>query len=117
MLHQLKLQREPFNLIKSGKKTIELRLNDDKRQKIGIGDYIVFSETVSKETIKAEVIKLYRFDSFSELYQKLPLEKCGYNEEELLLAGPKDMNKYYTLEQQNLYGVLGIEIRVVTSDK
>ena len=34
MLHEMKLQNGPFNSIKNGKKTIELRLYDEKRQKV-----------------------------------------------------------------------------------
>ena len=31
-MHEMHLDHEPFELIKNGKKTIELRLNDKKRQ-------------------------------------------------------------------------------------
>lgn len=31
-MHEMHLDHEPFELIKNGKKTIELRLNDEKRQ-------------------------------------------------------------------------------------
>ena len=34
MKHEMKLNVEPFDKIKNGKKTIELRLNDEKRQLI-----------------------------------------------------------------------------------
>ena len=42
MLHEMKLQNGPFNSIKNGKKTIELRLYDEKRQKVKIRDKIEF---------------------------------------------------------------------------
>ena len=35
----------------------------------------------------------------------------GYNENEI--ANPKDMEQYYSKEEQDKYGVLGIEIKVV----
>ena len=31
MTHYMELQNDPFNKIKTGEKTIELRLNDEKR--------------------------------------------------------------------------------------
>ena len=34
MIHTMKLDAVPFEKIKSGKKTVELRLFDEKRQKI-----------------------------------------------------------------------------------
>lgn len=44
MNHKMNLFPEPFEMISSGQKTIELRLNDEKRQKIQIGDIIEFSQ-------------------------------------------------------------------------
>lgn len=43
ILHHMKLKRSPFEKIKNGSKSIELRLNDEKRQKVQIGDFIEFS--------------------------------------------------------------------------
>ena len=42
MIHEMKLNKEPFEKIRDGKKTIELRLNDEKRQRVRVGDSIVF---------------------------------------------------------------------------
>ncbi len=106
--HNMKLQPDPFKNIKSGKKTIELRLNDEKRQKISPGDTIVFS--CKEEKLKTNVIALYHFSSFNELYETLPLEKCGYSNREINNASPDDMLKYYSKEAQEKYGVLGIEL-------
>lgn len=113
MTHQMKLLESPFEKIRSRKKTIELRLNDEKRQKIQVGDLIVFTQIETKEQITAEVIGLHRFLSFDELYKNLPLLKCGYTEETAGSAKPEDMDKYYSREKQKEYGVLGIEIKVV----
>ena len=40
MIHRMKLDNEPFVNIKNGIKKIEIRLNDEKRQKIKVRDYI-----------------------------------------------------------------------------
>ena len=37
-MHEMRLHNSPFNLIKSGTKTIELRLNDEKRSLIKVGE-------------------------------------------------------------------------------
>ncbi len=71
MKHQMKLCPEPFELIRTGNKTIELRLNDEKRQKIRIGDIVEFTQTETGEKLTAEVTDLFQFDSFAELYQKI----------------------------------------------
>ena len=111
MIHDMKLNDRPFEMIKSGAKTIELRLYDDKRRKIKVGDSICFRSQI--DTVTAEVKALYVFRSFVELYAALPLDKCGYNADELASASPEDMLEYYTKEQIEAYGVVGIEIEVV----
>jgi len=111
-MHQMKLNPEPFRQIQSGQKTIELRLFDEKRRGIKIGDTIVFTNAETAETLTATVVNLHRFESFEALYKALPLLKCGYTSENVSVASPKDMNKYYSEEQQKKHGVLGIEIYV-----
>ena len=107
-MHYMKLHPEPFAMIKSGKKTIELRLYDEKRQKIKVGDTIEFTDAVSGETLRATVTALHRFDNFAELYRSLPLLSCGYTEETVAEAKPSDMETYYTVVEQEKYGVVGI---------
>ena len=109
-IHNMKLHAAPFEKIKSGEKTIELRLYDEKRQKIQPGDQIVFTNTETGEILTANVINLHRFDSFRELYATLPLLKCGYTPEDVHTADPADMEAYYSKEEQTKYGVVGIEI-------
>ena len=109
----MNLNPEPFAMIRSGQKTIELRLNDENRQKIKVGDSIEFTQTETREFLIVQVIAIHRFDFFAELYQKLPLLKCGYTKADIETAKPEDMDLYYTPEQQAKYGVLGIEIKII----
>ena len=99
----------PYDMIASGKKTIELRLLDEKRSQIKEGDIIVFTRFPSDEAITAKVLKLHKFNTFEELYKSLPLLKCGYTEENVGKASHNDMNMYYSYEKQLKYGVVGIE--------
>lgn len=111
MLHTMRLNTSPFNMIKSGEKTIELRLNDEKRSRISVGDEIEFISTENSEEHIYTIVKaLHKFHSFKELYRNLPLTKCGYTQDDVCNARAEDMNMYYSVEQQNKYGVLGIEL-------
>ena len=113
MKHYMNLCPEPFEMIRSGKKTIELRLNDEKRQAISVGDTIVFTNTKnSGNQIFAVVTALHKFKDFKELYENLPLLKCGYTEDDIDSAKPEDMNIYYSKELEEKYGALGIELIV-----
>lgn len=109
MLHQMKLKLSPFEKIKNGSKTIELRLYDEKRQRVSIGDFIEFTCLDDpKQKIQTRVTALHRFNSFAELYAALPKEKLGYNLTDT--PDPNHMDDYYTREDQEKYGVLGIEL-------
>ena len=109
-IYHMKLHPAPFAMIKSGQKTIELRLFDEKRQHIREGDEIVFTNTESGETLTKTVMKLHHFDSFEELYRALPLLQCGYTAEDIDTAHPSDMEQYYSVDEQKKYGVVGIEV-------
>lgn len=118
MRHQMKLYTQPFTMIQFGEKTIELRLYDEKRQKIQVNDEIEFScVDGSQKPFLVKVIALHRFDSFAALYDALPLLKCGYTDTTIAEARAEDMNQYYTPQEQARYGVVGIEIQLVHSDE
>ncbi len=110
MNHQMNLHPSPFAMIRSGRKTIELRLYDEKRQTVQVGDTITFTNTADGSTLTASVVALHRFDSFEALYKALPLLQCGYTEADIATASPADMAAYYSPEKQAKYGVVGIEI-------
>lgn len=116
MLHTMKLRTSPFEKIKNGSKTIELRLNDEKRQKVQIGDFIEFScLDEPKQKIQTRVTALHHFGSFAELYNFLPKEKLGYAVSET--TDPDHMDEYYPREKQEQYGVLGIELYLTDLQK
>lgn len=107
-IHQMKLNHKPFNMIKNGRKNIELRLYDEKRRKLNIGDEIIFENLKDGETISVTVLALHKYESFAELYKHFDKVAMGYEDNEI--ANPDDMNEYYTPEKQKQYGVVGIEI-------
>ena len=110
----MNLTPAPMQEIRTGNKTIELRLNDEKRKQISVGDTIKFINTEdSNDTLRVKVVDLFLFSSFAELYDNLPLLNCGYNEDNINTASPDDMEMYYSREKQNKYGVVGIEISLL----
>ena len=114
MLHKMILNKAPFDKINKGIKTIELRLYDEKRRLMSEGDIIEFTNVQNpNEVLKCEIVKLHIFDSFEALYSNLPLLKCGYTKSDIDTASPKDMSEYYSNEKEELYGVVGIEIKLI----
>lgn len=115
MIHYMNLVSSAFSKIADGSKTIELRLNDEKRQRINVEDTVVFNCSSTKDIITAQISGLHKFSNFKELYNALPLEKCGYTVAELDTAHYTDMEQYYSKEQIKKYGALGIELCNVSS--
>jgi ASC-1-like (ASCH) protein len=107
-IHKMKLQEKYFSMIKSGEKTIELRLFDDKRKNIKIGDIIEFCDIADKnETLQTKVIGLHKAADFSALCAQIDCKLAGFSTPDKLCA---TMNKFYTPEAQKHFGVIGIEL-------
>ena len=111
----MKLKQSPFDSIKAGTKTVEMRVNDEKRKVLKKGDRIVFS-LYSDETQKIEVVikKIKKFESFAQLYATYDKVKLGYQPDEE--AKPEDMSQYYSPEDM-AQGVLAIEIKLVNENE
>jgi len=109
MLHQMKLNENPFERIKNGTKNIEFRLYDDKRKKVNIGDKIEFSKLPDmKEKLVVEVLDLYRANTFEELFRNL-----GKSEDDIK-KHTEGIHTIYSEEEEEKYGVLGIRIKIDT---
>lgn len=110
MEHKMRLNNDPFIKIKNGTKTVELRLNDEKRSLVKINDTIEFTNRETDETLVVDVIDIKKYNSFNDLYKDFNKIEMGYNEEDVV--DPKDMEEYYSKEEQDKYGVVGIVIKV-----
>lgn len=108
MLHQMNLEDASFQKVKSGSKDIELRLYDEKRRLVKIGDRIIFVNTKTQEMLGVEVFQLHVFSSFRTLYSMFDKVRLGYLPDEE--ANPMDMETYYSQQQMEKYGVVGIEV-------
>lgn len=111
MLFRMRLYHEPFAKIKAGTKTIEMRLNDEKRSQVQAGDEIEFTDLSDGEKLVCTVKNVYKYPSFHELYQHHSKESIGYDDGEN--AEPADMLEIYSEENIRKYGVVGIEVEAV----
>lgn len=102
------LQPQFFDYIKTGTKKIELRLYDEKRQQIQLGDTIKFT-TDGDDTFETEVIGLLRYQTFAQLFADFDiadLADASMTKADLQAA----LEEFYTPEKQAQYGVLGIRL-------
>lgn len=111
-MNEMKLKETYFNKIRNKEKIYEIRLNDEKRQLIKIGDLIVFKkEPELQETLTAEVVGLEYFKSFKEMAETLPLDKVGFGKETLCEV-VSIYHQFYTEQEEDKYGVVAIKIEV-----
>ena len=110
-VHEMNLQSKYFDFIKDGTKRIELRLYDEKRQSIQIGDIIEFTKS-EDEKFKAEVVGLLRYDSFADLFEDFDIsilaDSSMTKQEPLEVLG-----EFYSEEKQAEIGVIGIRIKLI----
>ena len=113
MEHELKLQPRYYEYILGGTKDIEIRLYDEKRQKINLGDIIILKkEPELNESFKVKVVGLLRYENFEGLFKDFGVDRLAdksMKKSELL----EELEKFYTKEKQKEYGVLGIRIEKV----
>ncbi|MCB2341518.1 ASCH domain-containing protein [Clostridium estertheticum] len=113
MEHDMTLFKEPFNMIKNRQKIIEVRLNDEKRQTICIGDLIIFYKLPDREEkLTVKVLDKYVFVNFEQLYSNFDfsLFGCqGYPMKRMIY----ETYDIYTKVQEKKYGVLGIKICLI----
>lgn len=109
MEHILKLQPKYFDYINNGTKRVELRLYDEKRQKINIGDTIIFQKEPELETtMRVKVIGLLRYNTFEDFDIEMLADK-SMTKQELLNV----LEEFYTPKKQKQYGVVGIHIEKI----
>jgi len=99
-------ERKPFENIKKGIKKMEIRLNDEKRQKIKLNHLIkIVNNEDEKDFLFVKVVGLSQFSSFEKLYNIFN-NKINNYEKEIL-------KRVYTKEKENQYGVLVIHFELL----
>ena len=117
MIHDLNLREAYFNLVKDKIKTFEVRLFDEKRKLINVGDTIIFTCGDNKNpTLKTKVVSLLQFDSFEKMASLIPSRLIGF--ENCTINQIVDTyHNFYTPEQEKIYGVLAIEVQVIEGEE
>ncbi len=107
----MKLDTSPFEKIANGNKVIESRLYDEKRQQINLGDQIEFICNDNPDMkITTTVHALYRYLNFENMFLDFPPAYFGGSSKDQLL---KEIETFYSKEEQNKYGVVGIKIELL----
>ncbi|ANP70896.1 ASCH domain-containing protein [Clostridium tyrobutyricum] len=108
----MKLRSEEFSSVKYNNKIMEVRLNDEKRRKINVGDKIIFYRLPElTESVLVKVKRIYKFLTFKELYDRFPSSYFGYGNLDIYQI----LNKIYSIyspRQEKEKGVVAIMFQV-----
>ena len=107
------LDEDIFDVVKNGSKTVEVRINDEKRRKMTIGDELVFiKRPLEIEKIVTKITDLKVYNTFNELVKDYDIKNLyleTFTKDEFL----KLLERFYSKEEQEKYGVVAIEFKKV----
>ena len=110
---QIHLHPEIFDQVANGIKTVEARVNDEKRQQLRVGDIITILKRPDEiDTLQVKVTGLHTFSNFTELANNYTIEQLyspNYTKKQYLALFPQ----FYSDEEITKYGAVAIEFELV----
>ncbi|WP_211353557.1 ASCH domain-containing protein [Kutzneria buriramensis] len=106
--HEMGIYKRYFDLIATGRKTTEIRVNDSSRRNIKVGNLIRFR--CQGDEVLTRVTKVARYDSFEEMFDHEPVASVNplaTREDQLA-----NIRQIYPPEREAL-GVVAIGIELV----
>ena len=106
--HVSGLQKIYFDMVESGEKVFEIRLNDEKRKAIQVGDDYVFGlEPDRIKLVRKKIKNRFEFKNFNEACDKLDFKKVGFSSrDEMRIV----YNTIYPKVEQEMFGVVAFEL-------
>lgn len=109
------LHPEVFDIVSGGIKNVEIRVNDEKRRKLKVGDKLLFLKRPDEvEELSAIIKNLVYFNNFSEVVDKYAMERLylsNTTKDEYIAL----MRKFYSDEEVAKYGVVAIEFELINN--
>ena len=107
------LDEDIFANVKYGTKNVEVRVNDEKRRKLKVGDKITFLKRPDEtESIDAIIEGLAYYKNFNDLVEDYTIEELyskGYSKEEFLSL----LKRFYSNDEIDKYGTVAIKFKIV----
>lgn len=105
------LDSDVFETVDKGYKNVEGRVNDEKRQKLKVGDKLVFLKRPDdREKVEAIVEELSYYKDFQEMIENYTMKEI-YLEEYSKDYYIDLIKRFYSDEEINKYGVVAIKFK------
>ncbi|MEE3343430.1 MAG: ASCH domain-containing protein [Bacilli bacterium] len=107
------LDEDIFEYVKHGTKNVEVRVNDEKRRRLKVGDKITFlmrpNDVESLDAVIEDLIYYKTFEDLVKDYTEEELYSSEYTKEEFLTL----LKRFYTDEEIEKYGTVAIKFRII----
>ena len=112
-MYMMKLDAKFFDKMRARKKVYEVRLNDEKRKEITIGDKIIFKRRPELiDGMVVRVVEIKRYSSFEQVATSMSLESLGF-ENENIQSVVDFYHTIYTPEDEKKYGVVVFKVELM----
>lgn len=116
--HVMQLQHNAFEQMKSGKKTREYRLLDEKRRQIKLNDIIVFHDIENNSAaISTRVVGLLTYKSWYDCYEDFFVQDLSDRYENIEHAVQDTYQNWWPKDLEEKYGCLIIKIRLLNREE
>ena len=111
IIYRMQLQPLPFNQISAGIKRLEIRLFDEKRRNIQVGDSVEFYNAQDPANIcKKRISAVTHAASMLDLFHEISLESAGWPQGTLPEKAVADMRKYYSEDEEKKWGAVALHL-------
>lgn len=112
-IYQMKLNSKFFELVKDGKKTIELRVNDAKRRKYKIGNIVTFvCRENPEQSFSAKIVNMLYFQNIADAVFTLGKQNLGFHESMTTDKIEDEYLQFYTNEEIQKNGLVAMELEL-----
>ena len=103
------LDSDIFDIVDNGSKNVEIRLNDEKRRQLNVGDTLVFLRRPDDiDSVRATITNLVYLNSFEDVFNNYGMKRV-YLENTSKEDYINLMKRFYSDEEVSEYGVVAIE--------
>lgn len=107
----MNLQHQYYEMLMCGEKDIELRLYDQKRQKMHNDDTVLIYDAQNRaDYVRYKIVRLHIAKSFADLTKKISISRTGFASLNALISAT---SKFYDADAESKYGIVGIELERV----
>ena len=112
-MYMMKLDASFFDKMKARQKVYEVRLYDEKRKSILVGDKIIFKRRPELiDGIVVRVVEIRRFESFEQMAKTMSLASVGFDGK----TADEAVSYYrtiYSVEDEQKYGVVAFKVELI----